>query len=100
MKKNFYTNDEKDAQVGDQCEAVAILATGIATVHTELARMFRDGEGMSPAYCAIVGKRTARLMEELGDILNEMDAADDKEIEKLTPIFDVAHELWPASKAP
>lgn len=79
-------------QVGAQCNAVAAMAVSISQVHADYAALFHSGHG--EALLEQVGKRTAELMELLGDILNNMDAVtdDDKWME---PIFDKAQLLWP-----
>jgi len=83
--------DEKRKQVSDQCRAVAHLATSLAQIYSDYAAMFAGDQmkGMEE----LVGKRTARQMDTLGDILNGMDAVD--EDEWLTPIYEKAHALWP-----
>jgi len=89
-------DEEKQMQVAKQCEAVAHLATALAQVSTDYAKMFKA--------CPVghlveqVGQRTAHQMEVLGDILNGMDAITDKD-KWLDPIFAEAQRLWPAPPA-
>lgn len=85
-------SDEKRKQVSAQCSAVAHLATALAQVCNDYAVMFA-GDAMKGLEDQ-VGKRTARQMEVLGDILNGMDAVSEDD-DWLTPIFEKAHELWP-----
>jgi hypothetical protein len=80
------------AQVSKQCSAVRHLAAVIAAVYGDHARMFADGAGEQIA--ERVGRRTAALMETLGDILNGMDAVTTDD-DWLTPIFEEAHRRWP-----
>lgn len=88
---------DKRKQVADQCRVVAHLATALAQVNSDYAKMFDEGQASD--LLEMVGKRTARHMELLGDILNGMDAVteDDSWIDS---IFERAHELWPAATHP
>jgi hypothetical protein len=90
--------DEKFHQVERQCAAVAQLATNIARIHDDYAKMFKANLDAIRPITDEVGKRTAAFMELLGDMLNGMDAvdADDKWMD---PIFDKAHELWPQERS-
>ncbi len=89
------TGDEKREQVAKQCDAVAHMANAIAGVHTDFARIFRNGGLQGVDINDQVGGQTAAFMERLGDMLNAMDAVDDDEDEWMTPIFRVAQEMWP-----
>jgi len=83
------------AQVGRQCRAVSHMAQTIANIHTDYAKMYEGGEkGMAPI-AEIVGERTSQLLEELGDILNGMDAVTDDD-EWVNPIIAEAQKRWPA----
>lgn len=84
-------------QVADQCRAVAHMATVIADVHSDLAKLFAAGGGAPADIAGSVGERTARLMEYLGDVLNGMDAVSEED-EWTAPIFAEAHRLWPAKE--
>lgn len=88
---------EKREQVAKQCEAVAHMATALAKVNTDYASMFRGG--CMDNLTEIVGRRTAHLMEVLGNILNNMDAVDAKEYEWMNPVFKEAQRLWPTSES-
>lgn len=82
-------------QIAAQCNVVVHLSQALAEVHADYARMFAAG-GKGPEDIAeIVGKRTATLMEQLGDILNGMDAVSEDD-DWTAPIFAKAHELWPS----
>ncbi|KQS81733.1 hypothetical protein ASG32_03000 [Methylobacterium sp. Leaf361] len=83
-------------QVADQCRVVAHLATAIAKVHSDYAALIEAG-AMSDLHERI-GRRTASLMERLGDALNGMDAtsADD---DWTYPVFREAQRLFPTSEA-
>ena len=86
---------EKREQVAKQLEAVAHLATVLAEVSSNLVKMYRDPARKGPdKLIEIVGDRTARQMEVLGDMLNGMDATTEED-EWLTPIYETAHRLWP-----
>jgi hypothetical protein len=71
------TNNEKRSQVIDQCKVVAHLADVLAKVHRDYEMLFVDGKFDN--LIDQVGRRTAGIMDDLGDILNGMDAvsADD-----------------------
>lgn len=88
--------DEKQKQVADQCRAVAHMATALAQVHSDYAKMFEAG-GPVLNLTETVGKRTAHFMETLGDWLNGMDAVT-QEDEFMAPIFREAQRLWPTQR--
>lgn len=67
------SDDEKIQQVRDQCLAVAHLADAISAIYRDKQKMFNMGHGRNVA--DLVGNMSARLMENLGDVLNGMDAA-------------------------
>jgi hypothetical protein len=83
-------------QIADQCKVVAALADIISKVNSDYERMLRDPEcgPRMGGILDIVGKRTACLMEYLGDTLDGMDAVTDEDA-WMTPIFEKAHELFP-----
>lgn len=84
---------DRATQAARQCEAVAHMAETLATVHRASAALLR--EGVIGDLAEIVGERTAGLMETLGDILNGMDAYDEKKDAWLVPVFEEAQRLWP-----
>lgn len=88
---------EKREQVAKQCDAVVHLAKALGQVYSDYAVIFRTpvAAGHDNRLVEPVGKRTAHLMEVLGDILNGMDAVDEKEDAWLDPIYAEAHRLWP-----
>ena len=86
-------SDEKREQVAKQCEAVAHMATALARVNADYSKMFRDGH--MDTLIEQVGKRTAHLMEVLGDVFNGMDAVDGDEDAWMDPVFKEAQRLWP-----
>lgn len=79
-------------QVADQCRVVAHLATALARVHSDYAALIEAGS-MSDLHDRI-GRRSAALMERLGDILNGMDATS-AEDEWTYPVFEEAQRLFP-----
>lgn len=87
---------DKQKQVSEQCRAVSHLATALAQIHSDYAKMLADGKP-NDGFVEQVGKRTAALMETLGEILNGMDAADETD-DWMIPIFREAQRLWPASR--
>ena len=87
-------NEEKRIQVANQCKAIAALCGQIAAVHAGLERIFRGGH--LDELLDQVGKDTANLMEDLGNVVNNMDIvqAEDAWME---PIFDGAHAMFPVT---
>ena len=92
------TEDEKMMQIANQCRVVAHLANALAGIHRDYERMYLNPSAGPKDIADLVGERTARLMETLGDILNGMDAATDED-EWTHPIFAEAHRLWPSKAA-
>lgn len=89
--------DEKRKQVAAQCRAVAKLATALAAVHADHAKLFEAGPSPHDDLIDMIGDRSAGFMETLGDMLNGMDAADD-DADTLAPVFEEAHRLWPQER--
>jgi hypothetical protein len=85
--------DIKRKQVADQCRAVAHLATALAQVSEDWAKMLAAPSG-ADELLDMVGDRSAGHMETLGDILNGMDAIDDDD-GWIDPIFEKSHEMFP-----
>ncbi len=90
------TSEEKREQVAKQCEVVAHLARALAQVHIDYVSMF--GNARFDVLIEIIGKRTAYLMETLGDALNNMDAVDADADGWTFPIFETAQRLWPQAR--
>lgn len=88
---------EKREQVAKQYEVVAHLAKALATVHEQVVPLIR--EGYQDDLLDIEGNRSARIMERIGDILNGMDAVDEKEDSWVNPVFRKAHKLFPQPKS-
>ncbi len=86
-------SEETMKQIVDQCKVVAHLARALATVHDDYATIFASGDKGPQDIADSVGRRTARIMETLGDILNGMDAVSDGD-EWTSPIFREANRLW------
>lgn len=92
------TDEEKREQVAAQCKAVAHMAQSLMEVHLDYERMFQRGNSVN-SLIDIVGNRTASFMEQLGDMLNAMDACEEED-KWMTPIFKKAQELWPQEQQP
>lgn len=91
--------DEKRQQVADQCRVVAHLAKAVWEVYSDKARMFASDAKGPDDIVDIVGKWSAAHMENLGELLNGMDAADEDD-DWTAPIFRKAQELWPVLDFP
>lgn len=87
---------KKRAQVIAQCDAVAHMATVIADLHRDRREILETGRADS--LIDITGRRTADLMEVLGNFLNGMDAVTEDDA-WLSPIFAEAQRLWPQDAA-
>ena len=68
------------------------MAGELAYIHSALRQGYARGE--HDEILEIVGERTARLMEMLGDALKSMDAVDEYD-SWLDRIFAEAHKRWP-----
>lgn len=85
-----------DEQVAKQCDAIVHMCKALIEVHSDYARMFREGTTLPVNQ---VGRSTAWRMETLGDMLNGMDAVTDED-EFLDPVFEEAHRRWPQNEKP
>ena len=90
-------SEDKREQVIRQHRVVAHLANSLSILHFELADLHRHTR--EEGILEMVGARTARLMELLGDALNGMDAADPDD-KWMDPIFERAHQFWPSHCCP
>lgn len=88
----------KAQQVAQQCKVVEELAHVIADIHHNYHRAFSKHPESVEAIVDIVGKRSARLMEAFGNILNGMDAAEEQH-EWMDPIFRKAQEMFPVESS-
>lgn len=90
---------QKNKQASDQCRVVVHLAKALIEVFSEHARMLgeRSVDDITPTTTEIIGRRSAAIMETLGDILNGMDAVSEDD-GWVDPIFEKAQELWPNPK--
>jgi hypothetical protein len=88
-------SNNKREQVALQCEAVARLASDLAGVRQDYAKLIRLG--LVDDLLDLVGRETARQMEMLGDELNGMDAVGEDRT-SLTPVFAEAQRLWPTQE--
>lgn len=79
-------------QVRLQYKAVVKLCENLALVHRETGEII---DRFPPGIVEMAGKRSAEIMELLGDVLNAMDAVDDEEDAWMEPIFAEAQRLWP-----
>ena len=82
-------------QVQRQYQAIARLARALAEVHEDIAPAVTH---MKPGMVEMIGKRSADIMETLGDILNGMDAVVEEDAD-LDPVFDMAHQMFPLDPA-
>jgi hypothetical protein len=85
-------------QVVAQYRVVAHLARQIALVHEQMAETYAHPDvPMTESGVDLSGRWSASRMETLGDMLNNMDAADPEDA-WVTPIFRVAQATWPQSE--
>lgn len=86
------TDNDFREQVAQQCDVVVHMGTVLANLFRELAIDVRQGRVSLMLHST--GKESAQIMNELGNILNDMDAVSEDDA-WTTPIFDKASELWP-----
>lgn len=80
--------------VAEQCRVIFAMAKTLSDVHQDYVDIVRSG-AMDDALQQI-GERTARLMESLGDTMNDMDIADETD-DWMAVIFEEAHRRFPAA---
>lgn len=97
---NSKFDNETMAQIQAQCKAVAHMASVIANLHTDKAKLFTECPEAMQDIADFTGARTASLLETLGDILNGMDAVDSDEDGWINPIILEAQKRWPAEPKP
>ncbi len=81
-------------QVVAQCRVVAHLAKQIALVHEQKAFAYEQIE-MDAGLIDVVGECSASIMEDIGNILNNMDAVDESEDAWCDQVFKAAQAAWP-----
>lgn len=79
------------AQVQQQYRAVAHLAGSLMRVHLETLNIM---DHLPRAVIELEGKRSAHIMETLGNVLNDMEAIDDTEDAWTHPVFATAQKLF------
>lgn len=89
--------EDDRALVRDQCLVIAHMATALAKVHTDLARIYTGG-GPADQILDMAGRRMARLMECLGDEMNNMDIVENRD-EWCAPIFEAAQKRWSSAES-
>jgi hypothetical protein len=82
-------------QVIVQCNVVVHLASVIARLHADLAEIYSH-PNTSPGILEAAGKRTASFMEQIGDMLNAVDAVTEED-EWTEPVFKEAQRRWPTA---
>ena len=86
-------DEDKRQQVLDQCKAVHHMAMVIMKLY-EPSQLPSIYAAPNCTVLDIAGRRTAELMEFLGDTLNGMDAVEYGD-DWMTPIFERAHQMFP-----
>lgn len=84
--------EAKRHQAAHQCRVIVYLATAIARIETDMLQMIAHGR-MDGAI-DFTGELSHRLMNTLGDVLNNMDAADDAD-KWMDLVFEKAREMFP-----
>lgn len=87
--------EAKAKQVAQQCRVVRMLCANISEAHKGYAEML--GVGCSPASLESIGRRSAKVMGMLGDLMKAMDAADDEDEAWMLPVFDEARRMFPTA---
>ena len=87
------SNNDKRTQVVAQFRAVVALCEQIAQVHKQQADAMEAGADFD-VLLNMWGKRSAELMEHLGDVANGMDIVQPEDA-WMEPIFQVAHAMFP-----
>ena len=87
------SDNAKRTQVIAQFRAVVVLCAQIAEVHTQIADAMDRGPHLDDLL-DIHGKRSAGLIEHLGDVANGMDIVQPEDA-WMEPIFDAAHKMFP-----
>lgn len=82
----------KTDQVAKQCRAVVTLANAIAKVHSEVAEYVVNGH--ASLILDQIGSRSAAIMEDIGNYLNDMDAVTEDD-ENLDDVFEMARKMFP-----
>jgi hypothetical protein len=85
---------DKRTQVQNQCRAVVHLAHQIANLCADDIQISMH---VQEHILDMIGQRTARLMDQIGDELNGMDAVSEGD-EWMDGIFEVAHTMFPVKK--
>lgn len=85
---------DKRIQVQNQCRAVVHMAHQVANL---CADDIQIAGHITEAILDIMGQRTARLMELLGNELNNMDAVSDDD-KWMDGIFEEAHKMFPVKE--
>ena len=88
---------EMALQVALQCDAVAHMADALVKLYRAKADLVRLVPHLAPV--SMMGQESASLMEALGDVLNNMDAVDEGEDAWMTPVFQTAHQMFPATSS-
>lgn len=97
MDRDIEITPQLRNQVADQCRAVAHMAEALAELHIVLAPLVAAGHSDGILY--IQGERSASIMEQLGDMLNGMDAVDDKADGWIFPIMERANRIFASALA-
>jgi hypothetical protein len=85
------SDDELREQTDQQYKAVAHMARSLAEVHEQTRFVMpHQPRGVLELQC----RRSAEIMEILGDALNAMDAVDEEQDGWITPIFERAHQIF------
>lgn len=73
-------------------QAVAHMARNLAEIHDELAALTSAGH-FDESLLELQGRRSWRLMEVLGEALNEMDAVTEEDMAFVSPIFEAGRQM-------
>jgi hypothetical protein len=84
----------KKQQVIDQYKVIAAQAKALLELADAEISYLKSDTFMTDSLLEMIGQRSAGWMEDLGNMINHVDAATEED-EWMDPIFDKAHEMFP-----
>lgn len=97
MADDLDSADAKAKQVALQCRVVRLLCASVSEAHKGYAELLTVG--CRPATLESMGRRSARVMEALRDLMQAMGAPEDEDDEWMLPVFEQARRMFPPAPA-